>query len=52
MDCRACVIWISRGSDGVDFTRIVKNAKCPVLIYKRVVTPTTPAQEKKAEPGI
>jgi hypothetical protein len=27
--------------------KIVKNAKCPVLIYKRVVTPTTPVQEQK-----
>ena len=27
--------------------KIVKNAKCPVLIYKRVVTPATPVQEQK-----
>ena len=27
--------------------KIVKNAKCPVMIYKRVVTPTTPVQEQK-----
>jgi len=27
--------------------KIVKNAKCPVLIYKRVVTPVTPVQEQK-----
>jgi amino acid transporter/nucleotide-binding universal stress UspA family protein len=27
--------------------RIVKNAKCPVLIYKRVATPATPQHEQK-----
>ncbi len=27
--------------------KIVKNAKCPVMIYKRVVTPATPVQEQR-----